>query len=240
MKRLGWGLLAFSLTCTAVPSAFAADMPGAYGVPVLRAPSAIIAADWAGIYIGGNLGGGVSSGSYTLNNGTFAENYTYDPASFVGGGQIGLQAQWGHWVAGLEGSYTWTGFSQTAPSTIAAGNLATLDVKYLGALSGKLGWGEGPWLVYGKAGWAFARTHTFDVVGGTSVETFGWDNGYLLGLGLDYQFAPGWVAGLAFDYYNFTPSRTFTVAGAPGGISNGDMSFYTFTARVSYLFNWLR
>jgi outer membrane immunogenic protein len=244
MNRSGTGLLAFSLTLGLAHAAMAADMPGGYsgpyGVPVLRSPSAIITANWDGFYVGGNLGGGFSSGHYTLNNGAFSENITFDPSTFVGGGQVGLQATWGHWLLGLEGSYTWTGYDQTVTSAVVPTSLATTDIKYLGALAAKLGWADGRWLVYGKAGWAFARTHTFDRdnLSGNSVETFAWDNGYLLGLGFDYQLAPGWVAGLAFDYYNFTPSRTFTVGGAPGGITNGDIGLYTLTARVSYLFNW--
>ena len=218
-------------------------MPGGVpmGVPMLRAPSAIITANWDGFYIGGNIGGGLSSGSYTFNNGVFSENFTFDPASFVGGGQIGLQAQWGHWVIGLEGAYSWTGYDETKTSAVAPANLS----RHGHQISRRdrrvsLGWTEDRWLVYGKVGWAFARTHTFyrDTASGASADTLDWDNGYTLGVGFDYQLTPGWVAGVAFDYYNFTPSRTFTIGGLHGGITNGDINIYTFTARVSYLFNW--
>jgi outer membrane immunogenic protein len=240
MTRTAPALLVLSLALGAAPAAQAADMPGGYGVPVLRAPSAIITANWDGFYVGGNVGGGFSSGNYTLNNGAFLENITFDPSTFVGGGQVGLQASWGHFVMGLEGAYNWTGYDQTVTSAVVPTSLATTDIKYLGSLSGKLGWAEGRWMAYGKAGWAFGRFHTYDRdnASGANVETFAWDNGYVLGLGLDYQLAPGWVAGLAFDYYNFTPSRTFIIGGAPGGVTNGDIGLYTVTARVSYLFNW--
>ena len=66
MTRWRAGFIAVSLGFAA-QSALAADMPGgyggAYGVPVLRAPSAIVAANWDGFYVGGHLGGGFTSGS---------------------------------------------------------------------------------------------------------------------------------------------------------------------------------
>jgi outer membrane immunogenic protein len=241
MNRIGSGMLAVSMAFGAAQFAFAADMSGApMGVPVLRAPSGVITANWDGFYIGGNAGGGWSDGSYTLNNGVFPEKFVFDPTTFVGGGQLGVQAQWSHWVFGIEGAYSWAGFESTKPSAIVPTGLATIDIKQLGSISGRIGWAADRWMVYGKGGWAFARTHTFDrdTASGASAETFLWDNGYLLGLGLDFQLAPGWVAGVAFDYYNFTPARTFTIGGLPGGISNGDIGLYTVTARVNYLFNW--
>jgi outer membrane immunogenic protein len=243
MNRISSGLLAAFLTFGAVQFACAADFPGGgapVGVPVLRSPSGILTANWDGFYVGGNIGAGWSNSSYTLNNGLFSENITFDPASFAGGGQMGLQAQWGHWLIGVEGAYSWTSFDQTVTSTVLPTSLATTDIKNLGSISGKLGWAADRWLVYGKAGWAFARLHTFDrnTASGLGVESVAWDNGYLLGLGLDYQFGPGWVAGVGFDYYHFTPARTFAIGGLAGGISNGDVNLYTVTARVSYLFNW--
>jgi outer membrane immunogenic protein len=242
MNRIGSGLLAVSVMVGVAQSALAADAPMGIpmGVPVLRAPSAIVAANWDGFYIGGNIGGGFSSGNYTLNNGVFSENFTFDPATFVGGGQMGVQAQWGHWVIGLEGAYSWTGYDDTKTSAVVPTSLATTDIKYLGAISGRLGWTDSRWMVYGKAGWAFARLHTFDrdTASGASADTLNWDNGYTLGLGFEYQLTPSWIAGLAFDYYNFTPSRSFTIGGVQGGITNGDIGIYTLTARVSYLFNW--
>jgi outer membrane immunogenic protein len=250
MTRLRAGFIALSfglsLGLGAAPSAFAADMPGGYGggygAPVLRAPSAIVAANWDGFYVGGHLGGGWADGSYTLNNGVFTENYTYDPSTFIGGVQGGLQATWGHWLLGIEGNYTWTGLSQTATSTIAPANLATMDIKYLGAVSARLGFTLDRLMVYAKGGWAFARTYTFDrnTATGIGAETWYWDNGFVVGTGLEYQFAPGWVAGLAFDYYGFTPTRNFTIGGVNGQISNGDVGIYSFTGKVSYLFNWWR
>jgi outer membrane immunogenic protein len=234
------GLLAITATIGAADFALAADFGRGppIGVPVLRAPSAIVAANWDGFYIGGNIGGGVSSGSYTLNNGAFSENFNFDPATFVGGGQMGVQAQWGHWVFGVEGGYTFSWYDQTLPSVVAPANLSTVDVKYLGNISGKLGFAEGAWMVYGKAGWAFGRIHNFyqNNAAGTTIDFREWNSGYTLGLGFDYQFAPGWVAGFGFDYYSFSPSYNFIV----GGIANGDVNLYTFTARVSYLFNWWR
>ena len=81
----------------------------------------------------------------------FTENYTFDPSGFIGGVQGGLQATWGHWLLGVEGTYTWTGLSQTAVSSIAPNNLATMDVKYLGAVSARLGFTLDRLMVYAKA-----------------------------------------------------------------------------------------
>ena len=99
-------------------SADAADVslyrPYVAAVPVLT---------WTGFYIGGHLGGvdnkydlsatAVPSATAVLNGSTFdtinLTNFDKEPnraTSFIGGGQIGYNLQFGQFVLGIEGDYS--------------------------------------------------------------------------------------------------------------------------------------
>jgi outer membrane immunogenic protein len=62
-------------------------------------------------------------------------------------------------------------------------------------------------------------------------------NGYTVGAGLEYMFAPSWSAKVEYDYYNFG-NATFTAPAAlipTGSFTTDD---HTFKAGVNYRFNW--
>jgi opacity protein-like surface antigen len=215
---------AIASACTLVQPAPAADMPSA--PPLLRGPSGILTAPWAGWYVGAHLGGAWMDATYTLGG----ERFTFDPGNFAGGAHLGAQAQWGHWVFGLEGTYTYTGLHES--STTAA---AALDVRQIATIAGKFGFAQERWLAYGKAGFAFGRIHAMASPAGSGLtfDSVAWETGYVLGLGVEYQWLPSWVVGLEFDYYGFRFNRSL----AGGAISDSNADMFSIMVRLSYLFN---
>lgn len=205
----------------------------------MRAPSAILTSNWAGFYVGGHAGYAWATGEYTVND-IISERFTLDPGGFMGGGQLGVQAQWGHWVFGVEGTYSWTDLDQTRPSALVPAKSSTVDIRQIGTVTGKLGWAEDRWMIYGKGGVAFGRVHTLDVNPAIATTFDGrvWETGYTLGLGVDYMWLPNWVVGAEFDYYNFSFNRSFTPAlGLPGWITQSNADVFAVMLRVNYLFN---
>ncbi len=235
MKRIARALAA-AAACVFAQQATAADFPAA--VPLLRAPSAIIAANWGGVYIGGHAGYAALDGSYIVNDG-FIERYTLDTDGFLGGGQIGVQAQWGHWVVGIEGSYSWADLTQTHNSALDPARSTSVDLRHIGTLAGRLGWAADRWLIYGKGGLAWGRVHTFNraTAGLVAFDDTVWEPGYTLGLGLDYMWLPNWVLGLEFDYYAFTFNRALASGGVNAAITDSNADVYAVMVRMSYLFN---
>ena len=61
--------------------------------------------NWTGIYAGAQIGGALGSFSnhWPVQDNYFGAGTGIDDATgFFGGGQIGLQQQWGNWVPGIE------------------------------------------------------------------------------------------------------------------------------------------
>src|SRR5438874_716821 len=88
-------------------SAIAADMT--VKAPVYKAPPPVVVQSWTGCYIGGNAGGGRAKTEQTrigLADGTVLPHRDYgsdSSSSFIGGGQIGCDYQFGgNWVVGLQ------------------------------------------------------------------------------------------------------------------------------------------
>lgn len=156
--------------------ATAADMRAR--MPVKAPPAPMVQVyNWTGFYIGGHVGG-----AFRGDN-AFATNSS---GRFVGGGQIGVDYQFGpSWVMGLEANY----------SAMANRDFTTFGNRALGSVTGRLGYAFGPALIYAKGGYAWADTS----------RTFGFGNGgrdgYTVGGGIEYMFAPSWSAKVEYQYY---------------------------------------
>src|ERR1700739_2771117 len=85
----------------------AADLPPV-PAPVYKAPPIVPPPlfSWTGVYLGGNLGAAWTNRSVTHIlfgvNGSPNNN-----ATFIGGGQVGANYQFGSFVAGVEGDFDW-------------------------------------------------------------------------------------------------------------------------------------
>lgn len=168
--------------------------------------------DWSGFYIGGHLGGMLSDydfGPYPedvdigqqFNEASTNSLFELPPASgvatffvperhettdgsVIGGGQIGFQKQWGHWVFGVEGDFDRTSssatsfFTDTASSSIIdIGEGTSTEIQLLGdseftarrkaemnwtaSARGRIGFAQGPLLFYGTGGVAWAEVRVW-------------------------------------------------------------------------------
>ena len=137
-----------------VPSALAADPP-------TKSPNDVAAiGTWTGFYAG--VHGGMGWGTSRFDDPTVPTAFNNIEASSNGplaGGQIGANLQRGNFVYGVELDGSWAlvrgNASRTVPTVIAASSQLT-KFRALATATARLGYTQGPWLVYGKVGGAWA------------------------------------------------------------------------------------
>jgi outer membrane immunogenic protein len=213
--------------------ALAADLPArTYSkAPVYTAPQAVY--NWTGFYVGGNIGG------------AFAGNNSLQGSDgrFMGGVQAGFDYQFApNWVVGVEAQYDWLANNNGGGVTFPSGTSITGNNNQLGSVTGRFGYTWGPALLYAKGGYAWRDSNNFNVAAGGVPIAFTTDgnhrDGYTVGGGLEYMFAPNWSAKIEYQYYNFG-STTFTSPVDPS--INGSRfrdDEHTVKAGLNYRFGW--
>jgi|SRR5665213_1835018 len=230
MKKLLLGTAA--MIAFAAP-ALAADLPARTytKAPAYTAPQAVY--NWTGFYIGGNVGG------------AFAGNNSLEGSDgrFMGGVQGGFDYQFApNWVIGAEAQYDWLSNNSNGGVAFSGGSTATANTSQLGSATGRLGYTWGPTLLYAKGGYAWRNNDNINVMSGgfPAAFTTGGDrkDGYTVGAGLEYMFAPNWSAKLEYQYYNFG-NTTFGAGSPPDVIGTrfrNDEN--TVKAGINYRFGW--
>jgi outer membrane immunogenic protein len=235
MKKLLLSVAALTVLAapplTVAAPAWAADMPARpyTKAPAYTAPAVIY--NWTGFYVGGHVGG-----AFAGNNSLTGSN-----ARFMGGVQGGFDYQFATYgVVGIEAQYSWLN-SNTTGVTFPAGSTITASNNQLGSVTGRVGYTWGPGLLYAKGGYAWRDNPNIGVsVAGTPVAfaTNGnQKNGWTVGAGLEYMFAPNWSAKAEYQYYNFG-NTTFT--GGPAEIVGSRFrdDEHTVKVGVNYRFGW--
>lgn len=206
--------------CAAAAIAFAATEAGAADMyergSLKDAPAVYSVSNWAGLYLGGHLGGAFGAGDnkgvgidFFNPNGTFDDtnpaNFAIDQGTkagddefLIGGLHIGynFQGAGSPWVLGVEGDISFAD-----------------EVDYVATLRARLGYAYGNALFYITGGVAFAdfgdsldvkyigtRTDIslFDKSGGEDTET-----GFVLGAGAEFKLKPNLSLGVEGLYYGF-------------------------------------
>jgi outer membrane immunogenic protein len=213
-----------ALIAFAAPAA-AADLAAR---PYTKAPPAPIAVvyDWSGFYIGANGGWGSSRKcwDFVTPGGAFvgAEG-CHDATGGTAGGQIGYRWQASSWVFGLEAQGNWADFRGSNVSLLFPGARNDSRIDAFGLFTGQVGWAANNVLFYIKGGAAVTadRFRVFDVPTGVVVGTTGDDTrwGGVVGVGLEYGFAPNWSAAIEYDHL-FMQDRTVSF-NTPGGVFFG-------------------
>jgi outer membrane immunogenic protein len=228
MKRL---LLGAAAIIVGAGSALAADLPPRpyTKAPAYTAPAVIY--NWTGFYIGGHVGG------------AFAGNNSLEGSGgrFLGGVQGGFDYQFAsNWVIGAEAQYSWLA-NNNSGVLFPGGTLITANNNQLGSVTGRLGYTWGPALLYAKGGYAWRDSNNIGVSVAGSPAAFTTDggrkDGYTVGAGLEYMFAPNWSAKAEYQYYNFG-NTTFT--GGPVEIVGARFrdDEHTVKAGINYRFGW--
>lgn len=214
MKKTTLSLLAAASLLVLSQAASAADMSR----PIYKAPPpAAPVWSWTGLYIGGHLGG--SWADETAFYPALGVGHNVDPSGFLGGGQIGYNWQFHpNWVLGVEGDLSWT----NADGTVATGIVTTTaNHNWYGTLAGRLGYTAGPWMVYGKGGGAWMDADYLTNVGGAVTSISDTRGGWMVGVGLEWMFAPQWSAKIEYNYLDFgSTSYTFAAPAVTGNIDS--------------------
>jgi len=186
--------------------------------------------NWTGFYLGGHIGGAFSG-----------DNSLQNDSRFLGGVEGGFDYQFaGNWVIGVEAQYSWLDNSNGG-TVLPGGALVSLNNDALGSVTGRFGYTWGPALLYAKGGYAWKDGNNINVsLNGVQqgfVTDGGHKDGYTVGGGLEYMFAPSWSAKIEYQYYNF--GSTSFLAGPVGLAGNRFRDDeHTVKAGVYYHFNW--
>jgi outer membrane immunogenic protein len=234
-------------------AANAADLPPAPPMAP-RAPVAYIPAapmfSWTGFYIGGNIGAGWGQGNVV--DSLFGVNFTNgNSASFLGGGQVGGNYQFGSFVIGAEADFDWFANNNNSGNgtTVSIGGVPTIlrvsaNDRWETTLAARFGYAWDHSLFYGKAGGGWVGAGNFGVTNvgtGASVAVSNGNTnvGWLLGAGFEYAFTQNWTAKLEYDYLalnNASYNVTIPSTGLVDTFTNGGRNVQTFTIGVNYLF----
>ncbi len=237
MKKFLLGTVALVALGATVP-ALAADLGARQAYT--KAPAYIAPIyNWTGFYIGGHVGGAFDGTSGF--NGTTGNN---NGGRFLGGVQGGADYQFSpNWVVGIEGQYSWLGSNNNnavAFTGAGAGYVYTSNQRALGSATGRFGYTWGPGLLYVKGGYAYSDYNDSLTLGGVP-QAFTLNSshhdGYTLGAGLEYMFAPSWSAKVEYQYYDFGKTNFVTPVQLSGfGSTRNDE--HTVKAGINYRFNW--
>jgi outer membrane immunogenic protein len=228
MKKL---LLSTAAVLALAAPAAAADLPARpyTKAPAYTAPAAVY--NWTGFYIGGHIGGAFGGDNSIQGSG----------GRFLGGVEGGADYQFApNWVVGAEAQYSWLGGNNNG-RLFPGGALVTGNSNQLGSATGRVGYTWGPGLLYAKGGYAWKDNNNLGVsiagVPQAFAATGNHRDGYTVGGGLEYMFAPSWSAKLEYQYYNFG-STTFTAGPAAVVGTRFRDDEQTVKAGLNYRFGW--
>lgn len=218
--------LAASILALSAVSASAADL--AYKAAPMPLPPTCV---WCGFYLGGNLGGSWADNSVTYTQFTVvptSASAKSSATSFMGGAQVGYNAQWGNFVLGFETDWAWrAGTANTHLLPFAPGNVDD-QVN----ISNKQGW-VGTFRP--RAGFTFSNVLVY-VTGGGAVGVYDqayqevrvstgqarltWDQdafartkvGWAAGGGFEWMVMPRWSVGA--EYLHIDLGSSLSIAGA--------------------------
>ena len=121
------------------------------------------------------------------------------------------------------------------------GTLVTGNSDQLGSATGRLGYTWGPALLYAKGGYAWRDGNNLGVsvagVPAAFTTNGNHKDGYTVGGGLEYMFAPNWSAKAEYQYYNFGNTTLNTGPADVAGRSFRNDE-HTVKAGVNYRFGW--
>lgn len=192
------------------------------GAPFTRAyhsaPDAPPSHIWDGVYAGVHTGGAFGTTDWKSATGLlgtiadlgFPGSGTADGT--IAGGQIGFNRQAGSLVVGGEIDASWSnldGFTKCATSFVPPAFSTNFNchshIDALGTFAGRLGWAHDNFLVYGKAGAAWAKESDIatreDLPNRFKGNPLRW--GYTAGAGVEYAFTSAWSGKAEYNYLDF-------------------------------------
>ena len=171
----------------------------------------VVVANWAGFYLGGNLGSATGRDRSSLNliaaPAGLLDSFNLAPDGIIGGAQAGYNWQVANWVLGLEADFQ--GSSQkdnktcvlTCGAPAAGGASAAYDatLPWLGTVRGRFGYSVGSTLFYVTGGYAYGDIKTKFTTGGSTTTFEAAKSGWTAGAGIESPFTllgllgPNWT-----------------------------------------------
>ena len=178
---------------------------------------------WDGFYGGANIGGtwGHADSDVSCSSsvffacpiaaalGTPPSSFSSNTSGVIGGGQLGYNFQYVHWVFGAETDFSWTNAdgsdtqNQNLLGFLPTTTTVSEKLDWLGTVRGRLGYASGDLLVYATGGLAYAKVKDsfaynvsfiapppfFSATGGSSDTQTGWTVGGGAELALDKSWS---------------------------------------------------
>jgi outer membrane immunogenic protein len=144
-------------------------------------------------------------------------------------------------VFGVEAQGNWADFKGSNTSLLFPGFVNTSKIDAFGLFTGQVGYAANNVLLYLKGGAAVtADKYRINTLGGALSGTTGDDTrwGGVVGVGLEYGFAPNWSVGIEYDHM-FMQDKTYaftTPAGVFFGTDRIRQDVDLVTARINYKF----
>jgi outer membrane immunogenic protein len=220
------------------------------------------ASNWAGFYLGGNIGSGIgrdhTAFSLTGPGGTSTETFNLSPDGFNGGIQAGYNWQAANWVFGVEADIQ--GSSQRdnracvqtcnplfAPIIFAAYD-ATLP--WFGTARGRIGYSVGSTLFYATGGYAYGSVKTKIAASflgtPTTAQITNTKGGWTVGGGIETPFTflsilgPNWTSKTEYLYVDLgTSAGSFPIPFVPviTAANSTQVREHIFRTGLNYHFN---
>jgi outer membrane immunogenic protein len=227
MRRITLALLATTLLAG---SASAADLARRYA-PV-AAPT--YAFSWTGLYLGGHVGYGWGSADWTDPLwGTASIGNDFD--GFVGGGQLGFNYQMGSLVLGLQGDISGTTLEGKAIDPYNNVDEVKNKANWIASVTGRLGFAADRAMFYVKGGAAWTDLDSLAFDGTNVYKKDKTRDGWTVGVGVEYAFAPNWTTFFEYDYYDFGNKNTWL---AGGDLIKVDTNVSVVKVGVNYRFGY--
>lgn len=217
-------------------------------------------ANWAGFYLGGNIGSGIARdrSSFAFTEVAIAtERFNLSPDGVIGGVQAGYNWQASNWVLGVEADIQASSQRDNracvlfcSPPAFAVAYDAKLP--WFGTARGRLGYSVGSTLFYGTAGFAYGNIKTrinSTLLGATSsIEFSDTKGGWTVGGGIETPFTllgmlgPNWTSKSEYLYVDLGSSSGSARVPAGGGatltaVSTTRVQEHIFRTGLNYHFN---
>jgi outer membrane immunogenic protein len=195
MKRI---FVAVGVLMSLSSAGLAADMPVKARV---AAPASLF--DWNGFYVGGSLGAAWDDPEVTFNGGT--KSTGIKDSAVIGGGHVGYNWQSGNFLIGVEANWLATGLNKmgACPNAAVACGFKIPSVWVAGP---RIGFVSGPsnnllWYLTGGYAQGTVKTPLPSIADDSGSST---NHGWALGAGLEWMFAPNWIAGVEYMHIDLS------------------------------------
>lgn len=210
----------------------------AVAIASLTMTGSAVAQNWTGFYGGvtGGYGWGHSEQTGLIPAPPAApiilDDATLSTRGGLFGGTLGWNSQYGAWVFGIEGDYSYASVSGHSDSCGPVGNNCGSRLESLGTVRGRLGAVANDWMLYATGGWAFGEVSGYSTAKSSGQAMY---TGWTVGAGLEKRFAPQWS--MKFEYlYTDLGSKELYQATVPGFPENVAYTMNTLRVGINYSF----